>query len=167
VTARYARLDLATRARKRGRLPRALFVSTLNSRRLLSHDPAPLSPSPIPMSLWMAAEKFSATARESPVLPAYISRHMRLGFDSDDVAALLSSIDSSQEPGSSRLPHLPAEILFQILDFVPIDYLLKWRLVCRGFRDAIDGPVLYDCLQRAEMICYLGPPGQYPLNRLR
>jgi hypothetical protein len=118
------------------------------------------------MSLWMAAESFSA-AQNTPAFPAYISRHMRLGFDSDDVAALLSSIDSSQEPGSSRLPHLPAEILFQILDFVPIEYLLNWRLVCRGFRDAIDGPVLYDCLRRAELICYVGPSGQYPLNRLR
>jgi hypothetical protein len=98
---------------------------------------------------------------------SYISRHLRLGFDSNDVAALINSIDSSQDSGPSLLPHLPAEILFHILEFVAIDYVLTWRLVCRGFRDAIDGPVMYAHLQQAELIGYLGPRHQYPLNQLR
>ncbi|KAF2678542.1 hypothetical protein K458DRAFT_446332 [Lentithecium fluviatile CBS 122367] len=98
--------------------------------------------------------------------PSYPARHMTLGFDSDDVAALINSINSSQHPRTSTLPHLPAEVLFQILEFVPVDHVLTWRLVCRGFRDAIDGPVQYEHLKRAELIGYLGPRAQYPLDQL-
>lgn len=112
----------------------------------------------------MAIEK--SPYEVDPPLPLYLSRHMRLGFDSDDVAALISSIDSSQDLRTSTPPHLPAEILFQILEFVPVDHILTWRLVCRGFRDAIDGPVQYAHLRRAELIGYLGPRAQYPLNQL-
>lgn len=37
-----------------------------------------------------------------------------------------------------------------------MDYLLDWRLVCRGFRDAIDGQVLYHCLRRTRLLGYMG-----------
>ena len=117
------------------------------------------------MSPGMSAEHCSPD--HDTRLPAYLSRHMRLGFDSDDVAALINSIDSSQDPQSSELSHLPAEILFQIVEFVPVNHILTWRLVCRGFRDAIDGPVQYGHLRRAELIGYVGPHAQYPLSQLR
>jgi hypothetical protein len=87
---------------------------------------------------------------------AWIPRHARLGFDADDVAALISSIDSSQNALSS-LVNLPAELLLHVLEYVPVDHILDWRYVCRGFRDAIDGRVLYHHLQRTELIGYLGP----------
>jgi hypothetical protein len=38
--------------------------------------------------------------------------------------------------------------------------------VCRGFRDVIDGPVQYSHLRNAEIIGYLGPRAQFPLNQL-
>jgi hypothetical protein len=116
-------------------------------------------------TLWTGTGHF-ASDHDTP-LPAYLSRHTTLGFDSDDVAALISAIDSSQGPRSSKLPHLPAEILFQIVEFAPVDHILTWRLVCRGFRDAIDGPVQYEHLRRAQLVGYLGPHAQYPLNQLR
>jgi hypothetical protein len=97
---------------------------------------------------------------DQTILPPYLARHSCLGFDSDDVAALISSIDGSQVPAShsmSSLPHLAAEILLHILDYVPIDYILDWRCVCRGFRDAIAGRVLFDYLKRTELIGYIGP----------
>jgi hypothetical protein len=61
-----------------------------------------------------------------------------MGFNEDDVAALIGAIESSQNPASS-VEHLPAEILLHILEYVPVDHILDWRFVCRGFRDAIDG----------------------------
>ncbi|KAF2796736.1 hypothetical protein K505DRAFT_415529 [Melanomma pulvis-pyrius CBS 109.77] len=98
---------------------------------------------------------------DDALLPSYLARHTALGFDADDIAALISSIDSSEirtsQSSASSLPHLPAEIVLHVLDYVPINYVLEWRLVCRGFRDAIDGPVMYDYLQRAELIGYIGP----------
>jgi hypothetical protein len=90
-------------------------------------------------------------------LPSYLRRHIHLGFNEDDVAALLSSIDSSQSSSTSTLAHLPAELLLQILEYVPVDYILDWRLVCRGFRDAVDGRVLYHHLRRTELVGYMGP----------
>ncbi|KAI4650317.1 uncharacterized protein J4E79_009586 [Alternaria viburni] len=93
-------------------------------------------------------------------LPSYLARHIQLGFSTDDVAALITAIDSSQDRSTSTsdrtLAHLPAELLLQILEHVPVDYILDWRLVCRGFRDAIDGRVLYRCLQRTELVGYMG-----------
>ena len=93
--------------------------------------------------------------------PSHLSRHLTLGFDADDVAALITSIDSSQIRALSQpvhsFPYLPAEILLHILDHVPVSYVLEWRLVSRGFRDAIDGRVLYNCLHRTELIGYIGP----------
>jgi hypothetical protein len=97
---------------------------------------------------------------DQDTLPPYLARHIRFDFDSDDVAALISTIDGSQVPAShsiSSLPHLPAEILLHMLDYVPINYILDWRRVCRGFRDAIDGRVLLDYLKRTELIGYIGP----------
>ena len=89
-------------------------------------------------------------------LPSYLSHHFNLGFDTDDVTALLNSIDSSQKPKSASVPHLPAELLLHILEYVPVDYVLDWRLVCRGFRDAIDGRILFYHLHRTKLIGYMG-----------
>lgn len=102
-------------------------------------------------------------------LPPYLARHMNLGFDSDDVNALITSIDSSQKslPRSWSAPvSLPAEILLEILEHVPVDYILDWRLVCRGFRTAIDGRIMYQYLQRAELICYAGTIGTGLMERI-
>ncbi|KAK7192262.1 uncharacterized protein CC84DRAFT_1151597 [Paraphaeosphaeria sporulosa] len=96
---------------------------------------------------------------EDTPLPSYIARHFNFGFDSDDVSALITSIDASQDHTSiPSLPKLPAEVLFNIVGYVPIDYILQWRLVCRGFRDCIDGPVMYNCITRAEIIGLVGAP---------
>ncbi|ORY08595.1 hypothetical protein BCR34DRAFT_603454 [Clohesyomyces aquaticus] len=104
-------------------------------------------------------------------LPRYLTRHVNLGFDSEDIKDLIGSIESSQaldfssslSPGSSsstpRLPHLPAEILLNLLAFVPLDYVLDFRLVCRGFRDWIDTRGMYGFLQRAELTGWLGLQG--------
>jgi len=103
-------------------------------------------------------------------LPSYLARHIQLGFSPEDVAALITAIDSSQDrsPSSTNrtLAHLPAELLLQILEHVPVDYILDWRLVCRGFRDAIDGRVLYRCLQRTELVGYLGARDVGPMEDL-
>lgn len=99
-------------------------------------------------------------------LPDYLTRHITLGFNSDDITALLDSIDSSQNPETPALPRLPAEILFQILEYVPVDYVLTWRLVCRGFRDVIDGPVMFKYIKRAQLIGYLGSRLDSPLNQM-
>ncbi|EFQ93726.1 hypothetical protein PTT_08789 [Pyrenophora teres f. teres 0-1] len=101
-------------------------------------------------------------------LPAYLARHVNLGFNQDDISALLCAIDSSQVSPSSntRLAHLPAELLLQILEYVPVDHVLDWRLVCRGFRDAIDGRVLFHHLHRTELIGYLGSRYSHPLAAL-
>ncbi|EUC47298.1 hypothetical protein COCMIDRAFT_90542 [Bipolaris oryzae ATCC 44560] len=121
-----------------------------------------------------AAATSAATGSPSiDSLPLYLRRHVNLGFDNDDVTALLSSIDSSQarnassqrttttsttatSPAIPALAQLPAELLLQIVEHVPVDYLLDWRLVCRGFRDAIDGQVLYHCLRRTRLLGYMG-----------
>lgn len=103
---------------------------------------------------------------DSSPLPAYLARHVRLGFNSDDVAVLIKSIDSSQIPQPSSAPHLPAELLLQILEYVPVDHVLDWRCICRGFRDAIDGRILYHHLRRTELIGYLGSRHSRPLERL-
>ncbi|KAH9877955.1 hypothetical protein J1614_003172 [Plenodomus biglobosus] len=91
-------------------------------------------------------------------LPPYLARHAKLGFNTADVTALIDSIDSSQHPSqtSANHVHLPAELLLEIIAHVPVDYILDWRLVCRGFRDAIDGRVLYHQLRRTELIGSLG-----------
>lgn len=89
-------------------------------------------------------------------LPSYLARHVNLGFNSADIAALVSSIDSSQRSHFSSAPHLPAELVLQIVEHVPIDHVLDFRLVCRGFRDAIDGRVLFQYLQRTQLIGYMG-----------
>ncbi|KAH7371034.1 hypothetical protein BKA66DRAFT_444437 [Pyrenochaeta sp. MPI-SDFR-AT-0127] len=102
---------------------------------------------------------------DSTPLPAYLARHVKLGFDSEDVSALLDSIDSSQNPHPSST-HLPAELLLQILEHVPVDYVLDWRLICRGFRDAIDGRVLFYHLHRTQLIGYMGSRHSRPLERL-
>lgn len=90
-------------------------------------------------------------------IPSYLANHIGLGFNGDDIAALISSIDSSQVAHTSNVLHLPAEILLHILEHVPVDYILDWRLICRGFRDAIDGRILYHHLRRTTLIGYMGP----------
>lgn len=93
-------------------------------------------------------------------LPSYLSRHANLGFDADDISALLGSIQASQsESTAGELPHLPAEILLQILEFIPIDYVLDFRPVCKGFRNYIDTRVLYTHLRRTELLGFLGEDG--------
>lgn len=103
-------------------------------------------------------------ATKDTQLPPWLARYTRLGFDAEDVSALIDSIDSSQD--ASAPSHLPSELLLQILEFVPVDYLLDWRLVCRGFKDAIDGRVLYHHLRRAEVIGYMGPRHSRPMELL-
>lgn len=53
-----------------------------------------------------------------------------------------------------------------ILEHVPVAYILDYRLVCRGFRDAIDGPVLFHQLQRLQLIGYLGPRSRPDMRAL-
>jgi hypothetical protein len=103
--------------------------------------------------------------RATSQLPSWLARHVNLGFNDDDVAALLDSIDSSQNPPSS-VANLPAELLLHVLEYVPIDYILDWRLVCRGFRDAIDGRTLYHHLQRTQLVGFVGPRKHWPLRNL-
>jgi hypothetical protein len=104
------------------------------------------------------------TFSNSP-LPPWLARHVEVAFNGDDVAALLASIESSQNPPSTATP-LPAELLLRILEYVPVDYILDWRVVCRGFRDAIDGRILYHHLQRTQLVGYLGPRNMWPLQNL-
>ncbi|KAL1797974.1 hypothetical protein ACET3X_004580 [Alternaria dauci] len=115
------------------------------------------------VTLPYAAAPSTPRRQTSDALPPYLGRHIQLGFTQDDVAALISSIDSSQAPlpesahGHPTLARLPAELLLQVLEHVPVDHVLDWRLVCRGFRDAIDGRVLYHCVQRTQLVGYVGP----------
>lgn len=90
-------------------------------------------------------------------LPSWLTNHLNIEWNSDDVDALLTSIDASQGPKTSVLPLLPSELLLHVLEHVPVDYVLDWRLVCRGFRDAIDGRILYHHVQRTRLVGYLGP----------
>lgn len=104
---------------------------------------------------------------ENSELPTWLAEHVNVDWDSDDVEALLTSIDSSQNSQAPAFPHLPAELLLVILEHVPHAHTLDWRLVCRGFRDAIDGPILFRQLRRLQLIGYLGPrslPGLRVLN---
>ncbi|KAF1921527.1 hypothetical protein BDU57DRAFT_437021 [Ampelomyces quisqualis] len=112
------------------------------------------------------------TAREyghepfsSPPLPAWLARNFEVGFNEDDVAALIGSIESSQIP-ACPVAYLPAEILLHILEYVPVDYVLDWRLICRGFRDAIDGRISFYHLQRTQLVGYVGPRFMWPLQNL-
>ncbi|KAJ4984544.1 hypothetical protein SVAN01_09945 [Stagonosporopsis vannaccii] len=114
----------------------------------------------------MASANASCAEHEDPKLPAWLANHFNIEWSSDDVDALLDSINASQSPRPPALPHLPAELLVLILEYVPIAYVLDWRLVCRGFRDAIDGPVLYHHLQRAQLLGYLGPRTSTIMDRL-
>ncbi|OAL46597.1 hypothetical protein IQ07DRAFT_590707 [Pyrenochaeta sp. DS3sAY3a] len=98
-------------------------------------------------------------------IPSYLAKHIGLGFNGDDIAALISSIDSSQVADTSNVLHLPAEILLHILEHVPVDYILDWRLICRGFRDAIDGRILYHHLRKTTLIGYMGP--KHSLSHMR
>ncbi|KAF2633098.1 hypothetical protein BU25DRAFT_445036 [Macroventuria anomochaeta] len=102
----------------------------------------------------------SSTAQndtDNAPFPPWLANHLNIEWNSDDVDALLSSIEASQCPKSPTLPHLPAELLILILEYIPVAHVLDWRLVCRGFRDAIDGPILYHHLQRTRLVGYLGP----------
>lgn len=85
-------------------------------------------------------------------LPPYLARHIGLGFEAEDVVALVESIDASQKSHEYTPPHLPLEIILMILERVPVDYVLSWRLVSRFFREYVDGPLLYQYVQRAVLI---------------
>ncbi|KAG9191328.1 hypothetical protein G6011_09416 [Alternaria panax] len=91
------------------------------------------------------------SSNATDALPSYLRRHIQLGFTHDDVAALISSIDSSQAPPSSSngnptLAHLPAELLLQVLEHVPVDYVLDWRLRTQlvGYMGRRSEPVMQD-----------------------
>ncbi|KAF2190154.1 hypothetical protein K469DRAFT_560691 [Zopfia rhizophila CBS 207.26] len=98
--------------------------------------------------------------------PKTLARHFDLGFDANDILALLSAIEASQACSSPQLSHIPAEVLLNILDYIPVAYILPFRLVCRGFRDAIDTRVLYSYLPRTRLIGYVGPKYKHPLSQL-
>jgi hypothetical protein len=89
-------------------------------------------------------------------LPPYLARHVDLGFDSDDVSTLIDAIESSQTSTiDDNSPHLPAEIVLQILEYIPIDHVLSFRAVCRAFRNCIDTRVLYSYLPRTELLGFV------------
>lgn len=104
------------------------------------------------------------TAHNVPAssLPKWLAKHVKVEYSADDISALIDSIDSSQmsqlEMDTSCLPQLPAEILLLILEYVSIDHILDWRLVCRGFRDAIDGRILHHHLHRTQLLAVMEPP---------
>ena len=116
------------------------------------------SPQPQPhTSLAMASTptKAADSVRDAP-LPPWLARHVNVAFSSDDITALLDSIESSQRSETCARTDLPAELLLLILEFVPVEHILDWRLVCRGFRKAIDERVLYHHLRRIQLIGYMG-----------
>ncbi|KAF2652197.1 hypothetical protein K491DRAFT_719122 [Lophiostoma macrostomum CBS 122681] len=94
-----------------------------------------------------------AKAPSASPLPSYLARHVQLGFDADDITALLTSIESSQGLETSSLSHLPAEIICRIIERVPIDYVLGLRLVSRGIKEYIDTFVKYSYLERSQLSC--------------
>ncbi|KAF2744985.1 hypothetical protein M011DRAFT_479451 [Sporormia fimetaria CBS 119925] len=89
---------------------------------------------------------------ETMALPHYLQGHVDLGYDSDDLTAFIDAIEASQRSAddSSALPHMPPEIILLVLESVPIDYILDFRLVCKAFRDHIDGPVLHSYLPATD-----------------
>ncbi|KAF2004276.1 hypothetical protein P154DRAFT_531589 [Amniculicola lignicola CBS 123094] len=101
------------------------------------------------------------------ILPSYITRHISLGYDDDDVAAFLSSIEASQrqvrQKEDDSLLHLPAEIVLMIVDLVPIDYILDFRLISRGVRDYIDSRVMNDYLCRTQVVVNVDT-GYFPFH---
>lgn len=72
--------------------------------------------------------------------------------------SLSQSLNASQSPSTTALPVLPAEILLNILEYVPAAQLLDLRLICRSFCTAIKTSVFYHPIQQAELIGYLGSP---------
>ncbi|KAF2031222.1 hypothetical protein EK21DRAFT_63865 [Setomelanomma holmii] len=115
-----------------------------------SHDTSLVGTTPVPSS----------------PLPSWLAKHLKFSYDAEDVAALIDSIDSSQQTQSSTVAHLPAEIVLYILEYVPVDHLLDWRLVCHAFQDAIDGRVLYHHLRRVEFIGFVGSRQARYMRRL-
>ena len=93
---------------------------------------------------------------ENTELPPWLANHLNIEWNEDDVDALLTSIDASQDATAPASHALPAELLLLIIEHIPVGYLLDFRLVCRGFRDAIDGRILYHHLQRTRLVGYLG-----------
>ncbi|KAJ8116502.1 hypothetical protein OPT61_g2083 [Boeremia exigua] len=115
----------------------------------------------------MASANTSDTEHGNAALPKWLTKHLNIEWSPSDVDALLESIDASQSSHLPTLPQLPAELLVLILKHVPVAYILDWRLVCRGFRDAIDGPILYHLLQRTQLIGYLGSKKSAVMERLQ
>ena len=100
------------------------------------------------------------TAGSSNGLPSYLSRYINIGWDDDDVSALLDSIASSQAKqarsqlqhnSAPGLPYLPPEILLQILLAVPPAYILPFRLVSRAFRELVETYVFYSYIVRTRL----------------
>lgn len=95
--------------------------------------------------------------------PSYLNRYVDLGFDADDVTALIDDIDASQRheivESEPSMLQLPAEVLINVLEFVPIGYIPRLRAVCKAFRDWIDTSVPYSYLTRTELYFYTGSSG--------
>jgi hypothetical protein len=98
---------------------------------------------------------------ENTELPPWLANHLNIEWNEDDVDALLTSIDASQDVTAPASHALPAELLLLIIEYIPVGYLLDFRLVCRGFRDAIDGRVLYHHLRRTRLVGYLGSQNDF------
>ena len=104
----------------------------------------------------MASADSPNNDHETTELPPWLANHLNIEWNEDDVDALLTSIDASQDATAPTSHALPAELLLLIIEYIPVGYLLDIRLVCRGFRDAIDGRILYHHLQRTRLVGYLG-----------
>jgi hypothetical protein len=61
-----------------------------------------------------------------------------------------SNMSETRQPDSSRL-HIPIEIFFRVLNFVPIDHILQFRTLCRAARDEIDTRMLYSYIRRTKL----------------
>ncbi|KAH9871245.1 hypothetical protein IAQ61_005424 [Plenodomus lingam] len=64
---------------------------------------------------------------------------------------------------SPPITHLPTELILQIIQHVPIDHLLDWRLVCRTFHNEINNHILHHHLHNTQLLGYLGPQTAKPM----
>ena len=98
--------------------------------------------------------------------PSSLHHHVQLGSNQDDTTTPLDASQAQDLASSSCSPttlaHLPAELLLHIVEYVPVDYVLDLRPVCRSFRDAIDGRVLYQYLRRTRLLGWLGSRQSIP-----
>lgn len=69
--------------------------------------------------------------------------------------AIKRSPITSLEP---KLPRLPLEIIFMVVDNVPLDHIIPLRAVCPPVRYHIDRHVLFAFLRRTNLICTIDEP---------